>query len=104
VKVFAASYKLDKQRDGTLDDILHLCKQDLVLSSRWGTLGERCVGCSMLTLSASEEVSTRCCERAETPTTVALSHRDMGYHLYRRLGRETPGLALKHQPPHLIPV
>jgi hypothetical protein len=66
-----------------LDDILRLCKQDLVLSSRWGTLGERCVGRSTLTLSTSEEVSTRCCERAEAPTTVAPSHRDMGYHLDR---------------------
>jgi hypothetical protein len=64
VKAFAASYEFDKQRDGTLDDILRLCKQGLVLSSRWSTLGEKRVGRSTLTLGASEEVSTRCCERA----------------------------------------
>jgi hypothetical protein len=64
VKAFAASYELDKQRDGTLDDTLRLCKQGLVLSSRWSTLGEKRAGRSTLTLGASEEVCTRCCERA----------------------------------------
>src|ERR1700733_882085 len=64
VKAFTASYELDKQRDGTLDNILRLCKQGLVLSSRWSSLGEKRAGRSTLTLGASEEVCTRCWERA----------------------------------------
>jgi hypothetical protein len=64
VKPFAAPYELDKQRDGPLDDIMRLCKQGLVLSSRWGTLGEKRADRSALTLGASEEVCTRCWERA----------------------------------------
>lgn len=64
VKAFAASYELDKQRDCTLNDILRLGKQGLVLGSRWSTLGEKRAGRSTLTLGASEEVCMRCCERA----------------------------------------
>jgi hypothetical protein len=62
IKTFAASYELDKQRNGTLDDILRLCKQGLVLSSRWSTLREKRAGRRTLTLGTSEKVCTRCWE------------------------------------------
>jgi hypothetical protein len=64
IKTLAASHKLNKQRDGALDNSLRLREQGLVLRSRGGTLREQRAGRGALALRTSEEVCARCGEWA----------------------------------------
>jgi len=64
VKAFAASYKLDKQRDSTLNDILGFCGQGLVAGAPWGKSMQVAARSRSAQARKYAHVVAACCERA----------------------------------------
>jgi len=62
VETITAAYELDEQHDGTLNDVLRLGEQSLVLCSRRCTLREERAGRGALTLGTGKEVCSHCWE------------------------------------------